>query len=130
MTHRGLRRRLGSIRRTSPPAQDGLLRGLWHAQQPGFREAVVADARFTARYRGERHEFRSRADTVVQLLRLAWVTDSFGAQLCYRAKVACRVRGIPVAPRVLHHLAIRQAQVNIGDQVVVRPGSTCPTARW
>ena len=35
---------------------------LWtelRARHPHLREAIVADARLTAQYRGERHEFRS-----------------------------------------------------------------------
>ena len=42
----------------------------WRAlrsRHPGLREALVADARITAGYRGERHEFRSRLDVAAQM---------------------------------------------------------------
>jgi serine O-acetyltransferase len=59
---------------------------------------LLADARTTALHRGERSEFRSRTDAVVQLIRLAWVS------------------------RIAHHLAMSIAQISIGDPVVVGPG--------
>lgn len=92
------------------------------AIHPGFFEAVAADARFVARYRRERHEFRSRLDLAVQVLRLAWVSDAFLAQALYRAKAAMQRRGVPVVPRIAHRLAMAIAQVSIGDPVSVRPG--------
>jgi serine O-acetyltransferase len=92
------------------------------AQFPGFKAAVRADAAATAFYRGERHEFRSRLDLVVQVLRLCWVSDAFLAQLLYRAKASMQRREIPVLPRIAHKLAMATAQVSIGDPVVVKPG--------
>jgi serine O-acetyltransferase len=92
------------------------------ARHPRLREALVADARITAAHRGERHEFRSRLDVAVQLLRLAWVSDAFAAQALYRVKARLQALGIPVLPRVAHRLAMALAQVSIGDPVVVEPG--------
>jgi len=46
------------------------------ARHPSLREALVADARVTAFYRGERQEFRSHADAAAQMLRLAFVSDA------------------------------------------------------
>ncbi len=63
------------------------------ARHPSLREALLADARITAHYRGERHEFRSRADAARQMLRLALVSDAFLAQALYRAQ------GEPAASR-------------------------------
>lgn len=97
------------------------MRGI-RARFPSFREAVLADAAATAFFRGERHEFRSRLDAVVQMLRLCWVSDAFLAQLLYRAKAGMQAREIPVLPRIAHKLAISTAQVSIGDPVVVQPG--------
>jgi len=97
----------------------------WRAlrsRHPGLREALVADARLTAGYRGERHEFRSRLDVAVQMLRLAWVSDAFAAQALYRVKAALQARGVPLLPRVAHRLAMMLAQVSIGDPVLVHPG--------
>ena len=97
----------------------------WHAlrsRHPGLREAVMADAKLTAAYRGERHEFRSRLDAAAQLIRLAWVSDAFLAQALYRLKASLQARGVPLLPRVAHRLAMVLGQVSIGDPVVVHPG--------
>lgn len=96
------------------------------ASHPGFVEAVLADARLTAMYRGERFEFRSRADTVGQVLRLVWEADAFIGQVLYRAKAALQAKGVPFLPRVCHRLAMITAQVCIGDPVVVQPGVYLP----
>jgi serine O-acetyltransferase len=92
------------------------------ARHPSFREAVLADARVTAGYRGERHEFRSDIDAIAQIARLAWVSDAFLAQVFYRLKAALQRRGVPLLPRLLHRLAMLTAQVSIGDPVIVHPG--------
>jgi serine O-acetyltransferase len=101
--------------------RESLMREI-RSRHPGFCAAVVADARVTAHFRGERSEFRSRADTVLQVLRLIWQSDAFGAQVLYRAKARMQARGIPLLPRLAHRLAISQGQVVIGDPVVVSPG--------
>lgn len=98
---------------------------VWRAirsRHPRLREALPADARITARLRGERHEFTSTLDTILQILRLAWVSDAFLAQALYRAKARMQARGIPILPRLAHRLAMAIAQVSIGDPVVVAPG--------
>lgn len=100
-------------------------KALWrelHQRHPGLREAVLADARITAHYRGERHEFRSTADALAQVLRLAWVSDAFAAQVLYRVKAALQRRGVPLLPRLAHRAAMVLAQVSIGDPVLVHPG--------
>lgn len=89
---------------------------------PGFRVAVAADAAITARYRGERHEYRSAFDAAAQALRLCLVSDAFLGQVLYRAKASMQARGIPLLPRLAHRLAMITAQVSIGDPVVVQPG--------
>lgn len=92
------------------------------ARHPRLRVALVADARMTALHRGERHEFHSRADTIVQILRLAWVSDAFLAQALYRVKARLQALGVPVLPRLAHRLAMSLAQISIGDPVIVHPG--------
>ena len=92
------------------------------ARHPSLREALLADARITAHYRGERHEFTSRADAVRQMLRLALVSDAYLGQALYRLKACLQRRGVPVLPRIAHRLAMALAQVSIGDPVVVQPG--------
>ena len=102
-------------------ARREFLRAL-HKRHPPLREALLADARITAHYRGERHEFRSPLDAAVQMARLAWVSDAFLAQALYRVKASLQARGVPLLPRVAHKLAMASAQVSIGDPVLVRPG--------
>ena len=91
-------------------------------RHPGLCAAILADAICTAAFRGERHEFRSRLDTVVQILRLAVVSDAFLSQALYRLKASLQRRGVPVVPRLLHRLAIAGAGIYIGDEAVVHPG--------
>jgi carbonic anhydrase/acetyltransferase-like protein (isoleucine patch superfamily) len=64
------------------------------SRHPGLREAVVADARITAQHRFERHEFHGTLDTVIQVLRLMWVSDAFLAHALYRLKAALQRRGV------------------------------------
>lgn len=92
------------------------------SRHPGLREALAADARLTAVFRGERHEFSSPLDAAVQMLRLAWVSDAFLAQALYRLKASLQARRVPLLPRIAHRLAMATAQVSIGDPVVVHPG--------
>jgi serine O-acetyltransferase len=92
------------------------------ARHPGFREAVAADAVITATYRGERSEFRSGFDTVIQVIRLMLASDAFFAQVAYRAKARMQALRIPVLPRIAHYVAMMTAQVSIGDPVIVQPG--------
>ena len=92
------------------------------ARHPRFLHAVIADAVVTAGFRGERAEFRSRADALVQAARLMWVSDAFAAHVLYRAKARLQALGVPVLPRLAHRLAMVLAQVCIGDPVVVQPG--------
>ena len=92
------------------------------AGHPRLIEALIADASVTAAYRGERGDFRSRADAAVQILRLMWSTDAFLAQALYRAKARLQALRVPVLPRICHRLATIIAQVTIGDPVVIQPG--------
>ncbi len=92
------------------------------ARHPRLREVLVADARMSALHRGERHEFRSRLDAALQIVRLAWVSDAYLAQALYRAKARGQALRVPVLPRLAHRLAMRLAQVTIGDPVLVHPG--------
>ena len=96
------------------------------ARHGAFTDAVLADARITAQRRGERFEFRSRPDAVVQMIRLVVVSDAYLAQVLYRGKAALQAKGVPVVPRILHRLAMMTAQVSIGDPVVVEAGVYFP----
>jgi serine O-acetyltransferase len=92
------------------------------SQFPRLREALSADARVTARNRGERHEFHSSLDAAVQVVRLMWASDAFLAQALYRVKARLQALGVPLLPRVAHRLAMAIGQVSIGDPVIVHPG--------
>jgi serine O-acetyltransferase len=96
------------------------------AAHPRFVDAVVADARITAAFRGERHEFRSRADGLVQALRLMVTSDAFLGQSAYRFKARMQALGVPVLPWIAHRLAMVTAQISIGDAAVVHPGVFIP----
>jgi serine O-acetyltransferase len=92
------------------------------AKQPHFFVALIADAKLQSVARGERDEFRGRADAICQALRLMWVGDSFLAQAFYRAQARLDALGVPVLPRLAHRLAMSTAQVCIGKNVVIHPG--------
>jgi serine O-acetyltransferase len=96
-------------------------------RQFGFLEALLADARVAAAYRGERHEFRSRLDGVWQALRLMLQTDAFLALSAYRLKTRLQALGIPVLPWLAHRLAIGSGQISIADAALVHPGVFIPS---
>ena len=96
------------------------------SQHPPFATAVLADARVAARRRGERYEFANSVDAVIQIIRLAIVTDAFFAQICYRAKARCQTRRIPILPRLLHRMAVTHGGICIGDPVIVHAGVHIP----
>lgn len=118
----------------SKPAQNGMdgrraiLREV-SSRHPTFMEALLADARVAAAYRGERAQFRSRLDGVLQALRLMLQTDAFLAFAAYRMKARLQALGIPVVPRIAHRLAMVSAQVSIADSAVVHPGVFIPNGQ-
>ena len=107
--------------RPQNPRAAALLREI-SSRHPGFREAVLADARVTLRHRGEREELRGGLDSVIQVMRLIWTSDAFLAQVLYRLKARLQRRGVPVLPRLAHRGAMVLGQVAIGDPVLVHPG--------
>ncbi len=104
------------------PGDAAGLRAARSARHPRLWPALLADARLTAGYRGERDQFHSHLDAVIQMLRLALVSDAFLGQALYRAKARLQGLGVPLLPRLLHRLAMMTAQIAIGDPVVVAPG--------
>lgn len=112
---------MGRRRRTVPE-----LVQIVNERNPRFGEAVAADVRIAARQRGSTRPLDSRRQLIVEALRLAWETDAFAALLLYRVKAASLRRGIPVVPRLAHHLAMATAEVSIGDRVIVAPGVLLP----
>lgn len=97
-----------------------------YARNPGFREAVRADAQFAAHFRGGPSQFKSRREALMYALHLCWESDSFLAQVVYRAKAAMLRRGIPILPRIAHFFTMMSAQITIGNPVVVQPGVYIP----
>ncbi|MEZ5138495.1 MAG: hypothetical protein R2702_07360 [Acidimicrobiales bacterium] len=108
--------------RTGEPTKGEELHAAVAARHPRFAEAVAADLAIARMRRGEDAPLRSRAAVVREVLRLSVEMDAFGALVAYRAKAACRRRGIPVLPLVLHRIAIAWAGISIGDPVLVHPG--------
>ena len=96
------------------------------AQHPPFLQAVAADARITARRRGETVEPTNRRQLAALVVRLSLESDAFIAQVCYRAKAAAQTRRIPVVPFILHRLAIMLGQIAIGDPVIIAAGVYIP----
>jgi serine O-acetyltransferase len=99
------------------------------SRQPRFLDALLADARVAAAYRGERAEFRSRLDGVWQALRLMLRTDAFLALSAYRLKTRLQALGIPVLPWIAHRLAMVSAQISIADTALVHPGVFIPSGQ-
>ena len=95
-------------------------------RRPAFLETLLADAAVAAAFRGERHEFRSRLDGVVQALRLMVQTDAFLGLAAYRVQAHLRARGIPVLPWIAHRVAIAAADVSIADSAVLHAGVAIP----
>ena len=110
-----------------PPSPSITPKEFWaalRARHPPVRLALREDARVTAIHRGERHVFRSRTDTAIQIIRLCAVSDAFLAQVLYR-EVKARLQdpaGSRLLPLIAHRLAMALAQVSIGDPVVIEPG--------
>jgi serine O-acetyltransferase len=98
------------------------LRAEIRANHPRFFVALRADAKIALGYRSERNVLRGRLDAAVQIVRLIVVSDGFLALVCYRAKARLQALGVPLLPRVCHHLAMMIADVSIGDPVVIQPG--------
>lgn len=96
------------------------------ARQPGFEVAVRADALLASQREGDVRHIAGRTDLARRVLGLAWRTDAFGALVLYRLKTAALRAGVPVVPRLAHHLAMSWAQVSIGDPVLVHPGIYLP----
>jgi serine O-acetyltransferase len=93
-----------------------------HQRHPPFKQAVFADLAVERRGRGEHGPLQSRAAILIELLRVIFVSDAFGALVLYRLKASCQRRGIPVIPRIAHRAAMLWSQVTIGDPVLVHPG--------
>lgn len=96
-----------------------------YSRNPRFVHAVLTDAEFAAGFRGEMTPFTKR-QAVLFALRLCWESDSFLAQVAYRAKAAMLRRGIPILPRVAHFFTMMSAQITIGNPVVLQPGIYIP----
>jgi serine acetyltransferase/beta-glucanase (GH16 family) len=99
------------------------------SRHPPFLEALLVDARVAAIFRGERDEFRSRLDGVLQALRLMLQTDAFLALAAYRAKARLYALGVPILPWIAHRIAIVCGQISIAETAVVQPGVFIPNGQ-
>ncbi|HEV2642184.1 MAG TPA: hypothetical protein VGT98_05740, partial [Candidatus Elarobacter sp.] len=95
-------------------------------RHPRFKDAVLADLALARRQRGDLRKLTSRAALAFEVLRVAWLSDAFGALVLYRAKAACQRRRIPIVPRLAHRGAIAWAQLSVGDPVLIQPGVILP----
>ena len=95
-----------------------------YSRQPGFLEAVVADTHVTSFHRGEFFELEkaSALHLLYRALRLMWVGDAFFAQVCYRARMSMKSKGVPILPRILHKISMITAQMSIDELVHIHPG--------
>jgi serine O-acetyltransferase len=90
--------------------------------QPKFFEAVVADARTTYFHSGQHFDTSNRLRTLLSIVRLAWSSDGFLAQIIYRFGSRMWGLGVPLLPRIARAITMAIAQLSIGDTVIVRPG--------
>ena len=97
-----------------------------HVQHPKIVDAWIADAEIALQARGEKRVFRSRWAGILQAFRLMWITDAFAALALYRVQARADALGIPIVPRLAHHLSMLLGQVSIGRPVVIRPGVLIP----
>jgi len=95
-----------------------------YARQPGFTRAVVEDLHVASFHRGEffESEKASAPYLLFRALRLMWVGDAFFAQVCYRARMSMKAKGIPILPRILHKVSMITAQMSIDELVYMHPG--------
>ena len=101
------------------------------ARHPSLREALVADARVTARYRGERHEFRSRRDAArADAAARARSATRSSRRRSTALKARLQARGVPVLPRIAHRLAmVARAGLDRRPGRRRTPASTSSTGR-
>jgi serine O-acetyltransferase len=111
--------------RPSTTERRAFMRG-FEEQFPPLGHALVTDARIFCAGRGERFQFRSRADGLLQAARLCWSSDAFFSLACYRAKASLQKHDVPILPALLHRLAMMVGQVCIGSPVVLAAGVYLP----
>jgi serine O-acetyltransferase len=85
-------------------------------------EAVVADAATTHLHLGLPFDGSKRLRTMLRIVRLAWASDSFLAQVVYRFGARMWALGVPIVPRVARGISMMIAGIAIGDTVIMRPG--------
>lgn len=110
--------------RTRPMTSDELKRAQrW--ERPRFVLAVVIDVDAFCANRGEPKP-TTKLGRILTAVRLCWQTDGFLGLLLYRVRIALSAAGIPILPRLLHHLSIRVADISIGDWTVMQEGIYAP----
>jgi serine O-acetyltransferase len=113
-----------AISRTRRMTPDELKRA-HRSERPPFVFAVVIDIDAFCANRGEPKP-TTKLGRILAAVRLCWQTDAFLGLLLYRVRMALSAAGIPILPRLLHHLSIRVADISIGDWTVMEEGIYIP----
>lgn len=92
------------------------------AAQPRFWRSLLADARVAAANRGHPLPGAGRPRLLLEAARLAYRTDAFAGQACYRLGARLGGVGVPLLPGALSRLARRLARIEIGPEPLLRPG--------
>lgn len=110
-----------SARRLGPDE----LKRLYRTLRPRFVPAVVLDVdAFCANMPEPKPT--SKVGRILTAVRLCWQADAFLGLLLYRVRMVLFHAGIPILPRLLHHLSIQVADISIGDWTVVQEGIYIP----
>jgi serine O-acetyltransferase len=95
-------------------------------RQPLLGEAFAIDVATYASLQMGPLEVKSGLPLLKEAVVVAWKTDAFLSLLLYRVRVRLMVHRVPLLPSLLHRLCMILAQMNIGENVVIRPGVYFP----
>ena len=95
------------------------------SERPRFVPAVVIDVDAFCANRQEPKP-TTKVGRMLAAVRLCWQADAFLGLLLYRVRVALSAAGIPILPRLLHHLSVWIADISIGDWTVMHEGVYVP----
>jgi serine O-acetyltransferase len=108
----------------TPPERGHRLRRIqqeYEELRPSMGSAIRADARMTARARGD-VSAKGVKGGWRDVLWLIWQSDDFLAVVLYRLRTRLRVARVPILPRLLHRVCAALFGIRIGDDVVVGEG--------
>ncbi len=96
------------------------------ARHPSLGNAVWADASMHSSLLMGPPKFRTKAEFVVEALRMALERDAFLPMVLYRVRTRLLARGVPVLPELLHRACMVLAQIDVGWYVTMEPGVYIP----